>query len=84
MSLLRTLLILGIIYYSIRFIGKFVFPLLVNKVANNAQKKMQDRMEEIFRQQNKGAEGEISITRKSTKKKNRDDEGDFVDYEEVK
>ncbi len=40
-NFLRTLLIIVLIYYGIRFISRYILPLLVDKGLKNMQQKMQ-------------------------------------------
>ena len=85
MSLFRTLLIIAVIYSVIRFLTRYVFPLVVKNAASKVQENMMNKMEEIYRQQNKKNEGEITVKNTSGgKNKKGDDEGEYVAYEEVK
>ena len=82
-NLLRTILIIAIIYYGIRLIAKYVLPLLVAKGVKN----MQQKMENQYRQQNQKSsrpEGEVIIERENTNRRGTDhDKGEYVDFEEV-
>ena len=87
MNLLRTLAIIAIIYLAIRFIGRYILPLLVKTAANKAQEDMMNKMDEILkRQQEQKKEDDITIKNKSTndKARRKGDDGEYVDYEEVK
>ena len=89
-GLLRTLLIIGIIWLVWRLLRFYVFPYLFRKGVNRMQENMRQRMEDAMRQQQgyeEHQQGDVTI-RKSTdsKKGNRrlnDDAGEYVDFEEV-
>lgn len=85
MSLLRTLLILVVIYLAVRLLTRYIFPMVVKNAADKAQENMMNKMQEMYRQQKEQNEGEVSIRGKSSRKKGKsDDDGEYVDYEEVK
>ena len=87
MGLLRTLAIIVIVYYAIKFIGRYILPLFVRKVVDNVEKKMRDQQQQHQNQQEKssGKVGETVIAKKpSDYKEGNKDVGDYVDYEEVK
>ncbi len=87
MGLLRTLAIIVIIYYAIKFIGRYILPLFVGKIIDNVEKKMRDQQQQFNNQQQKstGKVGETEIAKKpSDYKEGNKDVGDYVDYEEVK
>ncbi|WP_372766041.1 DUF4834 family protein [Lutibacter sp.] len=87
MGLLRTLAIIVIVYYVIKFIGRYILPLFVRKIVDNVEKKMRDQQQQHQNQQEKssGKVGETVIAKKpSDYKEGNKDVGDYVDYEEVK
>jgi len=87
MGLLRTLAIIVIVYYVIKFIGRYILPLFVRKIVDNVEKKMRDQQQQYQNQQEKssGKVGETVIAKKpSDYKEGNKDVGDYVDYEEVK
>ena len=87
MGLLRTLAIIVIIYYAIKFIGRFILPLFVGKIVDNVEKKMREQQEQFNNHQQKstGKVGETVIAKKpSDYKEGNKNIGDYVDYEEVK
>lgn len=85
MSLVRTLLIIAAIYLAVRLITRYIFPLVIKKAADKAHENMMHKMQEMYRQQNMRNEGEASIRNSSARKKrNGEDDGEYVDYEEVK
>jgi len=83
MGFLRTVLILVLIYYALKWIAKFAIPLLLNhllgKYGYNSQ-----RWQE---QNNQGTtkEGEVHLkSTETTKKKKKFSGGEYVDFEEIK
>ncbi|HSQ47562.1 MAG TPA: DUF4834 family protein [Lutibacter sp.] len=87
MGFLRTLAIIVIIYYAIKFIGRYILPLFVGKIINNVEKKMRDQQQQFNNQEQKstGKVGETVIAKKpSDYKEGNKNVGDYVDYEEVK
>ena len=82
-NFLRTLIIIAIIYYGIRFVTRYLLPILLNKSVKNMQQKMQDQ----YRQQNQRPskpEGEVTIEQNRTNSRNTaPDQGEYVDFEEV-
>lgn len=87
MGFLRTLAIIVIIYYAIKFIGRYILPLFVGKIINNVEKKMRDQQQQFNNQEQKstGKVGETVIAKKpSDYKEGNKNVGDYVDYEEIK
>lgn len=81
MSLLRTLLIIGIIYFAVRFITRYLFPMIVKNAANKVQEDLLRKMDE--RNQSNTQEGEISIRKKNGSPGRNEQDGEYVDYEEI-
>jgi hypothetical protein len=79
-SFLRTVGIIVIIYYALKFIGRLLFPIVVKKAVNN----MQERQTQYQRQQQYKPEGEVTIE-KDRKQQTRTNttEGEYVDFEEI-
>ena len=80
-GVLNTILIIMLIYYGLKFIGKYLVPFFLQKVMQNVEKK--------FNQQtgpNKdiSKEGETIIDKKPiASKESNKDVGEYVDFEEV-
>jgi len=79
-SFLRTVGIIIIIYYVLKFVGRLLFPIVVKKAVNN----MQERQSQYQRQQQHKPEGEVTIE-KDRKQQTRTNttEGEYVDFEEI-
>ncbi|NNE55036.1 MAG: DUF4834 family protein [Flavobacteriales bacterium] len=84
-NVLRTLLIIIVIFYAFRFIMRLVGPWILKK----GVEKMQRKAEEQMRQQQGRAstdrpEGTITIDKDPRGKgKDSEDDGDYVDFEEI-
>ncbi len=80
-NFLRTIAIIAIIYFGIRFISRYIMPMLIDKGIKNMQQKMQNQQQQ---QQPKRPEGEVTIEKKQANDKNSSsDKGEYVDFEEV-
>lgn len=82
MGFLRTIAILILIYYALKFIARLAFPLLIKKYMSN--------MEEKFKSQQGGFQkpediniGETVIDKKTKTKTSNKNVGEYVDYEDV-
>ena len=70
MGLLKTLLIIAVIYYLFRLTARFVFPFLLKYFIGKAQKGFDNR-ENGYAQQHRKKEGEVSIDYNPKKDKNK-------------
>jgi hypothetical protein len=78
-NFLKTIGIIVVVFYALKFVGRLLFPIVVKKAVNN----MQERQSQYYRQQQK-TEGEVTIEndrRQQSRSKNT--EGEYVDFEEV-
>ena len=90
MQILRTILIIFIIYYGFRFLAKYVFPFFLKRWMNKKMGEFQSQAQRQFKEEQKAREfvkeheGEVKIKSRGTHNKPETDGiGDFVDYEEV-
>ena len=77
---LKTVGIIVIVYYGLKFVGRLLFPIVVKKAVDN----MQARQTQYQRQQQSKQEGEVTIE-KDRKQQTRTNatEGEYVDFEEI-
>lgn len=79
MNVIRTLLILVLIYYGFKLLVRFLFPILIkrfiNKQANNFNGNFQD--------QQKKPDGDVHVNSTTKQNSKTDQLGDYVEYEEV-
>ncbi|MGC9344200.1 MAG: hypothetical protein ACP5E3_15970 [Bacteroidales bacterium] len=75
MAFLRILLIFALLYFAARLVGRLLFP---PRTGRNSQR-------DTFNRGRKEREGDVTVEdRNPHKKKINKDEGDYIDYEEVK
>lgn len=77
----RTLIIIAIIYFALRFIFRIVLPI----VLGNYLKKKVSQAQNYHQNEYSRREGEVTINHSSTNdKKHKNNEGEYVDFEEIK
>ena len=80
-NFIRTIAIIMLIYYGLKIIGRFVFPILL--------KRTMSKMEKRFREQQGTTEPPVEVgkttidIKPNAQKKSTDDSGDYIDFEEV-
>lgn len=79
MQFLRTILIIILIYYGAKLFARYVLPLLARYFLRRTQKAYQKQ-----HQQPKKKMGEMNVDYQPEKKKEMNDLGEYVDYEEIK
>jgi len=86
MVLIRFLIITICVLYIIRSLARIFLPMLFQKIVNKAQQQHNSQYQNPFQEQRQNRpEGKIKIDHAPpTKSQIPDNEGDFVDFEEVK
>lgn len=86
MGLLRTILIIALVYYGLKILSRIFAPFLMKYVS----KKAEERFGGQFGQFQKGArreapkrEGEVTIDKMPQTKTSNKQVGDYVDFEEI-
>lgn len=78
-NFLKTVGIIVVIYYGLKFVGRLLFPIVVKKAVNN----MQSRQTQYQRRQPK-QEGEVTVEKNAREQaRTRATEGEYVDFEEI-
>lgn len=80
---LRTILIIILVYYALKLIGRIVFPMLFKRVVGKFEEKVKNQQQH---QTNTSSHrvGETVIDKKpQSNKESNKDVGEYVDYEEV-
>lgn len=77
-GLLRTILIIIAVYYIIKFLARIFAP----KMMQYAAKKMQEKMQDQFREQQEFNQAQ-STKEPITKKKSTEKVGEYIDFEEI-
>ena len=81
-GVLNTIFIIMLIYYGLKFIGRYLIPIFFQKVVKNAEEKF--RQQQDFQDNNRTKEGETIIDRKPKNQgKSNNNVGEYIDYEEI-
>ena len=84
MGLLKTIAILIIAYYILKFFSRYIAPIFLKKVVNNMEEKIRKQQEQQQTSNDVGNIGETVIAKKPAKpKESNKDVGDYVDFEDV-
>jgi len=75
-TFLRTILIIVLVYYGIKFLFKILIPIILNRFMKRQQDKFQQAQSYNSTQKNPSKEEKKSTERKDTL-------GEYVDYEDV-
>lgn len=78
----RTLLIIILIYYVIKFLSRLFAPLLMRFIAKKAEEKF-GQFQQRPQQEVPKKEGEVTIDKMPNTKTSNKDVGEYVDYEEI-
>ncbi len=78
-SLLRTILIIIVVYYGIKFIFRYLSPYLLKRLINSQKNKYQGSNTH----QKVHQEGNVTIKKTPYNRQSSDELGDYVDYEEI-
>ncbi|TBN06484.1 DUF4834 family protein [Hyunsoonleella flava] len=82
MGLLRTILIIVLVYYGIKVLSRIFAPFLFKYATKKAEEKFGGQFNNQ-RQDPPKKEGEISIDKMPRQKQSNKDVGDYVDFEEI-
>jgi hypothetical protein len=79
-NFLKTIGIIVVLYYGLKFIGRLLFPIVVKKAVNN----IQERQSQYQRQYQNKQEGEVTIEKDNRQQsRTNTSEGEYVDFEEI-
>jgi len=79
-NFLKTIGIIVVVYYGLKFLGRLLFPIVVKKAVNN----IQARQSQYQRQQQSKQEGEVTIEKnRSQQNRASNADGEYVDFEEI-
>jgi len=81
MGLLRTILIILLVYYGLKFISKYILPIILRNAVNKAQNNMKNHFEQ--EPKSKVNVGETSVDYAPKNKSSNSNVGEYIDYEEV-
>ena len=85
MGFLRTIFIIIIVYYIIKFVMRLLAPIMAKKMMEKAAQNFENQFNNpYYKERPKTKEGETYIEKKPQEDSYLpNDEGEFVDYEEV-
>lgn len=85
MGFIKTLVIIILIYYAFKLAMRYLFPLLIYKVAKKAEQNFQQRQQEHYQERETQAEYQANPERDITKRipKTSKMVDEYVDFEEV-
>lgn len=87
MGFLKTILIILLVYYTLKLFAKWFGPSIFGYAARKTEKHFRERFEQFQGYQNQEEntnEGEISIDKKTVQRnKNSEQIGEFIDFEEI-
>lgn len=83
MGLLRTLLIIILIYYGMKLVARFVLPIVMKRFAGNIEKRFNEQKDQFRRDQQQTKVGETVIDKAPKEGRSNKDVGEYVDFEEV-
>jgi len=76
---LRTIGIIVMVYYGLKFVIRLLFPVVVKKAMNN----MQER-QTAYQRGDQKREGEVTVeSKRGDQNRNKNSGGEYVDFEEV-
>lgn len=79
-NFLRTVGLIVVLYFVLKFVGRLLFPIVVKKAVNN----MQERQSQYQRQQQYKQEGEVTVEKnRRNQSRTNNTEGEYVDFEEI-
>lgn len=85
-NVLRTLAIIIIVYYVLRWLTRIFAPVVMKRMVNKMQEKAQQQQQYYQQTQNttSAQEGETVIDKRPSKtKQSNDSVGEYVDFEEI-
>ena len=83
MGFLRTILILILVYYVLKWLGRILFPVLFQKAVRNFEEKMREQQGQA-QTTDQVKEGETVIDRRpGPQRESNKNVGEYVDYEEI-
>lgn len=81
MGLLRTIVIIMLVYYVFKIVARYAFPFFIKRFMGKMENRMRNQ-QDINRQEDINI-GETVIDKKPTNETSSKNVGEYVDYEEV-
>ena len=83
MGLLRTLLIILLIYYGMKLVMRFVLPIVMKRFSNNVENRFNEQKDQFRRDEPQTKVGETVIDKAPKEGRSNKDVSEYVDFEEV-
>ncbi|WP_415374513.1 DUF4834 family protein [Patiriisocius sp. Uisw_017] len=83
MAFIKTILIILLVYYGLKFIFRLASPYLMKYIQTKAGQKFEQAFENNNKQPPAKAEGEITIEKVPKQKKSSNEVGEYIDFEEL-
>ncbi|MBU2951972.1 DUF4834 family protein [Tamlana agarivorans] len=86
MGLLRTILIIALVYYGLKILSRIFAPFLMKYVSKKAEERFGGQFGQFQREpkkENSKQEGEVTIDKIPQTKTSNKKVGDYVDFEEI-
>jgi len=86
MGLLKTILIIALVYYGIKVFSRIFAPFLLKYAAKKAEQRFGDQFDQFQKGQKRETpkkEGEVIIDKMPNTKSSNKNVGEYVDYEEI-
>ena len=80
MGLLRTLLIILVVYYGLKLVARYVFPYLLKRAVSKVQKNMNSQHTQ---QEDKSKVGQTTVNYKPKTSSGNSKPGEYIDFEEI-
>ena len=78
-NFLKTVGIIVVIYFALKFVGRLLFPIVVKKAVNN----MHTRQSQYQRHHQQKQEGEVTVENNRHPNNRNSTEGEYIDFEEI-
>lgn len=82
-NFLRTILVILLIYYVLKLIARYVFPLFFKKMMSSMEKKFNEQQQNKTSQGSDSKIGETVVDKTPSQGRSNDKVGEYVDFEEV-
>ncbi len=85
-GLVKTIFYILIFYYLFKFIGRYIMPFFLKKGIEHIQKKQEDAVN-AYKETARQKEGSVTVQQTKHNSKDstlQDNQGEYVDFEEVK
>ena len=83
MGLLRTLLIILLIYYGLKLVARFAFPMVMKRFGKNMEKRFNEQKAQFNKDQQQTKVGETVIDKAPRQDQSNKNVGEYVDFEDV-